>query len=237
MLRVFVAQRAVSCCANHQQQRCASGISNLVGSGYLPSAISLPLSAHPAAAIAAAGFIWNVEDAQPGGTVNFTRGQWDSLSHMAESLEAAGVKHHAYFELVSILRRYSYYCDDADLILVSLTASTLANHAIRQAAADTSARTTAADGAPHASSNSSGSKFVPNSAGAWPSGAAATAKQAAAMGVALPSMVERCALCKTLRAVKAGEEILEDYATYECPWPGCSSPIVKAVSEAALNKD
>jgi hypothetical protein len=167
---------------------------------------------------------------------------------MVGGLEAAEVKHHTYFELVSFVRRYTYYCAAADLMMVPLTAVTLVNQAIgRQAAATATAGATAAV-APHASPDGGHrhhhggfvpSGFVPNSENAWPTNAskAAIAKLAAARGVGMPSMLERCVLCRTLRAVKAGEEIMEDYATYECPGPGCSSPIVKAVGKAALSKD
>jgi hypothetical protein len=117
-------------------------------------------------------------------------------------------------------------------MFVPLTAIALTSHAVSTG----SARATAAV-APHASPNGSG--FVPNSALVWPTRASASevAKHAAAKGVSMPSLLERCVLSNTLRDVKAGEEIMEDYATYECPWPGCSNPIVEIVRKAALSTD
>lgn len=193
-----------------------------------------------------AGFIWNVEDATPGTSMNFTRPHWDSISKMTSALEAAGVKQHAMYDLVSLIRRYSYYCSAADLMMVSLTGATLTNHAnthigtadakrarhLLQAEAKSEAGVTVAGtGQPVTTS-----VVVRNSVAAWPHDAAAAARLATELGVKPPSLVERCVLSRTLRAIKAGEELMEDYSTYDCPWPGCNSPTVEAVRKAGVSK-
>lgn len=191
------------------------------------------------------GFIWNVEDVQPGATLNITRSHWDSLLRLAGSLEAMGVQHHAIYDLVSFIRRYTYYCAGTDLLLVPLVGDVFTNHAFPPAApagAGTSQGPQLTSQGPpprmpprrHLAgtvklpaqqTNIKRSGRVPNSALAWPqSTAEESAEQARLWGVAPPSIVERCVLFRTLRAVKAGEELLEDYGSYESPWPGYRSP-------------
>jgi hypothetical protein len=189
--------------------------------------------------------------------MNFTRAQWDSISKMAGAFEAAGVKQHAMYDLVSLIRRYSYYCAAADIMMVSLTGATLTNHAKQlvpghPASANSNSGTAAekrarnllqaeAKGAAGSTAAGTGqlvgtSVKVRNSVAAWPQDAAAAALLATELGVKPPSLAERCVLSRTLRAIKAGEEMLEDYATYDCPWPGCNSPTVAAVRKSAISK-
>lgn len=195
-------------------------------------------------ALSIAGFIWNVEDATSGSAINFTRAQWDSISKMAGAFEAAGVQHHALFDLVSLIRRYSYYCPAADLMMVSLTGATLTNHATTPtpggmpsagSGATVAGRralhakahllppvasTTAAGRALSAVGANPARVLVPNSIGAWPQTAAAAAALAKELGVNPPSLREQCVLSRTLRDVKAGEELMEDYSAYDCPLAG-----------------
>lgn len=187
---------------------------------------------------ACAGFIWNVEDASPSSSLNFTRAQWDSISKITGAFEAAGVKHHAMFDLVSLIRRYSYRCKEANLMMVSLTGATLTNHAARQKPKQTTvAGRESKDTASNTGTEATFTRvFVRNSVAAWPQNAADAARLAAKLGVKAPSLTERCVLSRTMRAIKAGEELLEDYETYDCPWPGCNSPTVEAVRKAALSK-
>lgn len=169
------------------------------------------------------------------------------------------MQHHALFDFVTLIRRYAYHCKEANLMMVSLTGATLTNHAAkptgppRLVAGNGGGVATAGRRARHLLQpggeahspikvangpivDGPARVFMPNSVGAWPQDAAAAARVAAALGVTAPSLTERCVLSRTLRPIKAGEELFEDYQTYDCPWPGCNSPTVEAVKKGAAKQ-
>lgn len=122
------------------------------------------------------------------------------------------------FDLVTFIRRYAYYCEEADLMMVSLSHSTLTNHAFKaaqQAIAEGLPATRKLIAAPNARRLSSmippnaDKHFQANSGFAWELGAAASAAQAAGLGVAAPTLRDRCVLSRLQRDLKAGEEIME----------------------------
>lgn len=168
------------------------------------------------------------------------------------------MQHHALFDFVTLIRRYAYHCKEADLMMVSLTGATLTNHARptgpqRLGAGNGGGVAIAGRRARHLlqlreahapikklaigkTVDVPARIFAPNSVGAWPQDAAAAARLAAGLGVQAPSLTERCVLSRTLRPIKAGEELFEDYQTYDCPWPGCNSPTVEAVNKGAAKQ-
>eukprot|EP00775_Hariotina_reticulata_P006363 gene6363-6596_t len=200
------------------------------------------------------GFIWNVEDVLSGSTFNITRTQWDAIRSLAGTLEAMGIQHHAMYDLVSFIRRHTYYCAEADLLLFPLTGTTFTNHAFLQPVPavagsqpqgpkPTKARrhlAAAAAATGRGQTHQLKKKgIVLNSGFAWPPNAEQAAAQAKSLGAAPPGVFERCVLFHTLRAVEAGDELMEDYESYECPWPGYRSPIADVVRQqpALLSED
>lgn len=188
-----------------------------------------PVPTHPNTCLAmAAGFPWNPEDADPANTLVLTEGQWATLARVGGNLEAAGFKQHALFDLITLLRRFAFWCDEQNLLFLSLTGTTFTNFAATRTTEgdDTEdarnatlrqAHRLAAAAATAVATTKAQSRLRANSGRFWPDDAAA---EAAALGLPPPTATERCVHTRTTRPVKAGEELVEDYNKYDCPWAG-----------------
>eukprot|EP00798_Chlamydomonas_sp_ICE-L_P025293 gene25293-10947_t len=160
------------------------------------------------------GTKWNIEDAEEGNTWRINKMQWEALSNIVTTLQNAGAKSHGLIQVATFITSYAYYCKEADLMIIALRPSIFTDYATE---------VTRKRNLKHILHDLS--TPVANSGFAWSLGPKASAQQAARLGVTSPTLHERCTLSRSLRDIAAGEEIMEDYSTYSCPWAGCDGDV------------
>ncbi|WIA35565.1 hypothetical protein OEZ86_003990 [Tetradesmus obliquus] len=165
-----------------------------------------------------AGTIWNPEDAHADNTIAINLRQWQGLLGLEEHLRQAGHSSHPFTTLRAFFDEYPYICDD--YFIASLTGTTFTNHA--------PSAPTASSKLPAASlcrKTSAGNARKLQQHARSLAAAAADHVRYANSGDVTPEMVAAkglspwhlCTLVVTLRDVRAGEEMLEDYTPYNTP--------------------